>query len=95
VYKGFQVKYVIFVHFKNKGYFQIYVKIPNQQILQKCAMAAMLFHADNRKTKQLFLANCYMNMPKKYIFLPAVSFIPISNFLYNLEELFFTPSAQK
>ena len=58
-------------------------------------MAAILFHADitEKQSEQLFHANCCMNMPKKYIFLPAVSFIQISNFPYNLEELFFTPSA--
>jgi len=60
-------------------------------------VAAMLFHADltEKQSEQSFLVNCCMNMPKKYIFLPAVSFILISNFPYNSEDLFFTPLAQK
>ena len=54
-------------------------------------MAAMLFHADvtEKQSSQSFLANCCMTVPEKHIFLPAVSFILISNFLYNLEELFY------
>jgi hypothetical protein len=54
-------------------------------------VAAMLFHADltGEQREQSFLVNCCMNMSKKYIFVPAVSFILISNFPYNSEDLFF------
>jgi len=76
---------------KTKEYFQIQLKIPNQQIPQKYVQwqPCCFMLTTEKQSKQLFLANCCTNMPKKYIFLPALSFILISNFLYNLEEVFF------
>jgi len=80
MYKGLQVKYVIFVHFKKPVVLSNLYKNPQSTNSTKiCPMATMLFHADitAKKTKQSFLANCCKNMAKKYIFLPAVSFILI------------------
>jgi hypothetical protein len=97
MYIGLQAIYVIFVQFKKQGIVANLCRNPQSTNSTKiCLVAAMLFHADitEKQSKQSFLANCCMNMPKNYTFMLYLSFILISNFPHNI-ELFFTPSAQK